>query len=728
MTRGVRRAGRPRMDAGVLSVDGRPRLLLAGEYPYYRDQPASWEPKLRAMADAGLEVVSFYVPWRHHEIDDGDGARHLRFDGEDNRNLAGFLERVARCGLLAIAKPGPFVHAELPFGGFPDRLSPTLDSPRQGACSATGDPLRSQRFVLPASACPAFAGDAGVWLGAVGGFLRPWQYPDGPIVAVQVGNEGLYGEAGLEIDAHDYSPCAVAAFGTFAGGREPPRRWPDGPTAADVTTLLDWGSWVAESLARAIRGIADGLDLEVPLLVNLPPPARSERHRNRPAGRYDAWLVRNRPELLGGINYGFTNWVGNVVRDDEALVNYVLAAKRGRGPNIEENWSLRWVDAECACAAVPIYHALVSIACGATGIDVYTACATGSWGPHLSIDREFLRETTGDPGVLDPPYGDGAPIDVDGRPGPSFDALRLLTSFLADAGPAIVEARPPRGVTWCLDSRGAALQAWGPPAHAAVAGRALAPSAGTLAAFASYCLRRAIPFALADLHDEASWPAAADAPLALTAGWFMDGAAQKRLAALVDAGRALLLIGEVPQLDEHFQPCTILFEALRAAEGRPEILIVEPNSDADLPGLLDGWVAELPEVAAQPEDPTRLELQLVGAGTFVFLFNRLDEKQRLVTTVGDVPVSVQLPPFGSAALHVSGGSLIAGFVKGITEQCGCGVPTMIEVGAEWVSSRHPCDLVVLRQGGDLVVRSCGGGPDNTVAAFPGTGGAGPAKP
>jgi beta-galactosidase len=711
------RVARPRLDCGVLMVDDQPRFMLAGEYPYYRDEPASWEPKLRAMRDVGLEVISFYVPWRHHEIEERDGTRSLRFAGDGNRDLAGFLDRVRRCGLLALPKPGPFVHAELQFGGLPDRLSPSVDSKRESARSAAGEPLRSQRLVLPAANCPAFVADVRAWLGAIGAFLRAWQYPDGPIVAVQVGNEGVYGEAGLPIDAHDYSAAGLAAFRAVAGC-EPPHAWPDSPELADLRPLIAWGAWVADAMAGALRLFADCLNLDVPVLANLPPPPRAERHAGRPGGRYDAWLVRNRPERFVGIGYSFTNWVGNVVRDDEALVNYVLAARRQRGPNVEENWSLRWIDPECAFPAVPIYHALVSIACGATGVDVYTACSTDSWGQQLAVDREFLQASAGDSGLLDPPYGDAAPIGADGLPGRSFEALRVLAHFLAGAGGDIVAARPPVGVRWCVDWRHAAVRAWDPPSGTTIADRTLPLSASTLAAFAAHCLRRSVPFALADLYEETSRTSRMEEPLALSTGLFMHSAVQKYLASVLADGGALLLLGEVPELDERCEPCRILADGLRAAARRPGVVTGAPTCDADVAVLLDAWLADLPTLAAQPADRTRVELRLVNAdtsATFVFLFNRLDEPRRLITDVGDVHISVQLPAFGCAAVQLCGPAFGGCFVKGISEQAGSAVPVVIEVGMEQIVSSHPCDLSGLRRRtGALEVHTSGGGTTNAI--------------
>jgi beta-galactosidase len=356
----------PTVRDGVLHLGGRPQLLLIGDYPYYRDDPRRWPAKLAALRAAGLTTVSFYVPWRHHEID----GRFV-FDGPGNRDLTGFLAAIAEAGLYALAKPGPHVHAELPLGGLPDRLRPDRD-PRLRAARG---PVRHGRE-LPSLGDPVFAAEVDRWLAAAGDALKQWCFPNGPLIAVQAGNEGLYGETALAFD--EYDPDRV----------------------------------LGDDLAR----FADGLGLDVPAFANLSPPA---------PGRFAAWQARGLPEHP---HYGFTNWAGDTATDDSALDRFLLAATRARGPNLEENWSLGWAYPGWQSPATPIFNGLLGLACGATGLTVYTACATGDWGPDLAV-----------PGI-DPPYGADAPIGLDARPGPAFEPLRVLTHFLAAEGAALVTA------------------------------------------------------------------------------------------------------------------------------------------------------------------------------------------------------------------------------------------------------------------------------------------------
>jgi hypothetical protein len=320
---------------GVLHRDGRPELLLAGDYPYYRDRPERWRTKLDAIRRAGLRTVTFYVPWRHHEI---DGA--FVFDGPGNRDLLGFLAAIRDAGLDALAKPGPYVHAELPLGGLPERLCPDRDPSIRAAPGA-----RSHGRPLPSLDDPVFATEVDRWLTAAGIALKSWQHPDGPLIAVQVGNEGLYGD----------TPLPEPAYRRF----------------------------VAQ------------LGLTVPALCNLPLGAEPVRFPH----------------------YGYTNWAGDAAIDDRAW-----ALPRGRGPCLEENWSLGWVDPAWLFPESPIFNSVLGLSRGATGLTVYTACATEGWGPHLEVPS------------ITAPYGESAPIGVDGSDGPARTALRELTAFLTEHG------------------------------------------------------------------------------------------------------------------------------------------------------------------------------------------------------------------------------------------------------------------------------------------------------
>ncbi|MFE2728236.1 beta-galactosidase [Kitasatospora sp. NPDC059327] len=694
----------PRFLDGTLWLDGRPRFLITGEYPYYRDHPGRWAAKLRAMREAGIEVVTSYVPWRHHEITRDDGRRWC-FDGDGNRDLAGFLELVAATGLLAVLKPGPYVHAELPFGGLPDRISPTLDPERPAARSADGRPLPCHRFTLPAALDPRFLTDATDWLRAVGQFLRPFTHPHGPLVAAQIGNEGHYGESALPIDALDYSRPGTDGFAAFAPGTAPPTRAQDRPSAEGLRSLVTWGRWSAESLTAGMTRLAEAFGTDLPVFTTHAPPARADRVPGRAAGRYDAWLARNRVGAPPALPRAYTSWTGPVLSDEEALVNYVLAAKSGPGPNIEENWGLPWADPGCAFPVVPIHHTLLGVACGATGISVYPACATDGWGPHLAVDGSRLPEPAGDPAQFDPPYGEAAPIRLDAGPGPAFAALRVLTHFLAGRQEALVRSRPEPGVCWGVQPPYAAIGAWDGTAD----GERPVPSAArTLVPFVAHCLRRNLPFRLAELTGRAELDPASG-PLATASGHFLERAVQRRLARFAEQGGSLLLMGELPLLDEDLRPCTELADAVRRhGGGRVRTMAAD---DRRLAAAVEDWLGGSHDVPVRARPGPWLDLRTSAADpdeVLVFLFNRTGSPVRARTACGEHLVTADLVAGGCAVVQVSHGRLGACYVKGLNERTGDRLAVRVGVGGDLLTSDRPCDLSALRAAGGFEVRTAAG--------------------
>jgi len=94
--------------------NGTPRHHVAGELHYSRVDEAFWEAEVAKMKAGGIDLVSTYVFWNHHEEVEGV----FRWDGR--RNLRWFLELVAAHGLKAIVRLGPFCHGEVRNGGVPD--------------------------------------------------------------------------------------------------------------------------------------------------------------------------------------------------------------------------------------------------------------------------------------------------------------------------------------------------------------------------------------------------------------------------------------------------------------------------------------------------------------------------------------------------------------------------------------------------------------------------------
>ncbi|MCR5413373.1 MAG: beta-galactosidase [Kiritimatiellae bacterium] len=99
-----------------LRLDGKAMIPLMGEIHYSRVPREEWARSLKTMKEGGISIVSTYVFWNHHEWNEGV------FDFSGNRDLNAFLSEVAKAGMWAIVRIGPWDHGECREGGLPDWL------------------------------------------------------------------------------------------------------------------------------------------------------------------------------------------------------------------------------------------------------------------------------------------------------------------------------------------------------------------------------------------------------------------------------------------------------------------------------------------------------------------------------------------------------------------------------------------------------------------------------
>ncbi|GAA3910871.1 beta-galactosidase [Streptomyces gulbargensis] len=149
-------------------LDGRPVRLLSGALHYFRVHEGHWEHRLGMLRAMGLGCVETYVPWNLHEPEPGRYA--------DVAALGRFLDAVARAGMRAIVRPGPYICAEWENGGLPHWVTGPL-----GRRVRTRDP----EFLAPVES----------WFRRLLPQVVERQVDrGGPVVLVQVENEyGSYG-------------------------------------------------------------------------------------------------------------------------------------------------------------------------------------------------------------------------------------------------------------------------------------------------------------------------------------------------------------------------------------------------------------------------------------------------------------------------------------------------------------------------------------------------------
>ena len=265
--------------------------LWAGAMHYWRHAPEDWGACLDAMKAMGLRLVDTYVPWGVHETAQGVfdfGERFGRLD------VARFIRLCGEKGMHVIARPGPHINAELTYFGLPERVVWDREcqarTPRDNPVIL---PLVPVAFPVPSYASDTFFDETALWFEACGRVLSPLLHPHGPIVMLQVDNEGaLYFRDGPY--DQDYHPDAIRLFRTFLREKyssvktlrqiwndesitfatvTPPVKF-DAKEANELARHLDWMEFhehlLAEAMGRFNQSLENAGLTTVPTLHNFP--------------------------------------------------------------------------------------------------------------------------------------------------------------------------------------------------------------------------------------------------------------------------------------------------------------------------------------------------------------------------------------------------------------------------------------------------------------------------
>ncbi|WP_433887513.1 beta-galactosidase [Streptomyces sp. CA-111067] len=99
-------------------IDGKRTYLWSGEFHYYRlPSQDLWFDTLQKMKAAGFNAVSLYFDWGYHSPAPGV------YDFTGVRDVDKLLDMADQLGIYVIARPGPYINAEVDGGGFPGWLS-----------------------------------------------------------------------------------------------------------------------------------------------------------------------------------------------------------------------------------------------------------------------------------------------------------------------------------------------------------------------------------------------------------------------------------------------------------------------------------------------------------------------------------------------------------------------------------------------------------------------------
>ncbi len=229
----------------------------AAEIHYFRVPRDLWELMLLRAGQFGADTISTYIPWGFHEPE--EGRVDLTGETDERRDLAGFVDLVRAFGFRFLAKPGPFVDAELLGGGvplwMPERYPETL------ARRWNGDPFpHSDSHVSRCSVRhPIYVEKVGRWFDAVTPILLDAQSA-GFLTAVQVDNE-CPGDGFWSYEMDPPSPNRADYNDPWDRPAPMPGAWPSPPPASheELAPFVELDRFADEQMVGAVATFANML-------------------------------------------------------------------------------------------------------------------------------------------------------------------------------------------------------------------------------------------------------------------------------------------------------------------------------------------------------------------------------------------------------------------------------------------------------------------------------------
>ncbi len=363
-----------------LTMDGKPWFPVMGEAHYSRMRPETWERELLKMKAGGVDIVSTYCIWIHHE------EVRNEFDFSGCRNLRGFVEAAGRCGLFVFLRIGPWAHGEVRNGGFPDWL--VREAKDTGMVLRSDDPRYLQYVRHFYEAVYEEARDL---------FLKD----GGPVIGIQIENEyghcgGLTGEEG---EQHMRTLTAIARETGF-----------DAP----LWTATGWGGAVTGGLLPVMGGYCEA-------------PWDQRITEIEPSGNYVFTAERNDHAI--GSDYGD----GSGITFDPAKFPY-LTAELGGGLQVTKH--RRPVVTGKDIGAMSMVK--LASGCALLGYYMYHG-GTNPAGRLTTLQESRESDYPNDLPVFS--YDFQAPVGEYGQLRDSFREIRALSMFVHDFCDEICAAR-----------------------------------------------------------------------------------------------------------------------------------------------------------------------------------------------------------------------------------------------------------------------------------------------
>lgn len=315
-------------------IDGQPRVVMAGEVHYFRVARDEWEQRILLLKEAGCNAVASYIPWLWHELP--DGTIDVTGATRPERDVAAFIDLCAKHDLWFIARPGPFIMAELKNEGLSFRLY--TEHPEIVPLGWDGKPAPSRTVDYLA---PAYLAECERWFAAILPLIAARTQPrGGNVIAVQLDNE--IGMLAWVTNSPDLTDHLVEDF----------CRWVEESRAGEVPYPLTaeairspqeaWAGPLRQDLAifmrdrfrryvEALRGMAEAQGVvDVPFLINI---HGTEGGSGEPFPIGISQLVETYAGVPGVLS-GSDHYMGDMTLNtttDLYVINAFMAAVHGPG-------------------------------------------------------------------------------------------------------------------------------------------------------------------------------------------------------------------------------------------------------------------------------------------------------------------------------------------------------------------------------------------------------------
>ncbi len=542
-------------------IDEKPVLIFAGEIHYFRLDRKDWEDRIAKLKNLGCNAVASYIPWLVHEQTEGQF---------ELRDVADFVDLCHHHGLWFIARPGPFIMAEVKNEGIPYWV--TEKHPDAIPVSWNGEKVTSKNLDYLNE---GFLKAVENWYGAIMPIIAARLQPKGgPVIGVQLDNEiGMLQWVTNQPDLSDDTLCDLAKWIVT---HRPASRYPfdlndpaarakglRSPTPEVGPKLLrDFGDYERNRFARYIATLRDFSEKngarDIPFIVNIH-GSGGGRGTQFPIGIHQLYETYTQaPGYLSGSDH----YLGELTRDnaqDLYVINAFMNAVTLPGQPISSmefevgTGDYGETGGNRMSGAAADMKVRLSLAQGNRLLNYYLLA-----GGHNPLLHNPPADGNGRIGNNGERQGFAAPIDPEGKLDPTYFALQTTTKAVravADKLATMDEEHDDIALAFVPDYYKTDLHRPGPMRQIV---ENLESIRGSLETLTRALLFLGYRFPAIDIQNRPI-----DKPnLAFASSRYLDPAIQHKLVDYIHGGGHLLIHGELPILDMEGQPCTVLSDAL----------------------------------------------------------------------------------------------------------------------------------------------------------------------